>query len=595
MNRIKNYFNNMKLHSKLVFSFVIAVIIPLLIVGTFLTHELRSNALTDAKEQVSSDLERVKKRTAETLEKAIYVSNNLTLDHDLKDILNKEYTTIQEVVSSYNSYHKFEEYLETFNEISNIRVYTKNKTMLNNWRFIPEEFIEDNFWYHSAKNANGLIGWYYIPDETKNNEKYLSLVRKINYTDYKTSPLLVINVNNKHLYDMLSQEQTPVMIIDDNNYIAVSNRKEFIGKKINEVVASELPPDEWSGTFSGKVDGEEAEVLVEILLPEISSNKLRFVSVIPQKVIMEDANKFLGLGLIVIVLSLVIAVLLIYFFSKLLSRRILRLGEQIDTVSEGDLNVYIQVDGEDEIGLLSYQLNYMIRNIRELIEEVDKAHRKNNILEKRQQEIKLKMMASQINPHFLFNALESIRMKAHMKGEKEIAGVVKLLGKLMRKSISVTGEMVTLQNEIDLVRCYLEIQKFRYDDRLTYSLNIDPLSEDLYIHPLIIQPLVENAVLHGIEDKSQGGQVEITTKVIGEELHVLVSDNGVGIDEERLQLINKALENIEDNRENRIGLVNVHQRLILTFGKESGLTIKSQPNSGTEVSFVIPARGKEHV
>jgi len=595
MNRIKNYFNNMKLHSKLVFSFVIAVIIPLLIVGTFLTHELRSNALTDAKEQVSSDLERVKKRTAETLEKAIYVSNNLTLDHDLKDILNKEYTTIQEVVSSYNSYHKFEEYLETFNEISNIRVYTKNKTMLNNWRFIPEEFIEDNFWYHSAKNANGLIGWYYIPDETKNNEKYLSLVRKINYTDYKTSPLLVINVNNKHLYDMLSQEQTPVMIIDDNNYIAVSNRKEFIGKKLNEIVASELPPDEWSGTFSGKVDGEEAEVLVDILLPEISSNKLRFVSVIPQKVIMEDANKFLGLGLIVIVLSLVIAVLLIYFFSKLLSRRILRLGEQIDTVSEGDLNVYIQVDGEDEIGLLSYQLNYMIRNIRELIEEVDKAHRKNNILEKRQQEIKLKMMASQINPHFLFNALESIRMKAHMKGEKEIAGVVKLLGKLMRKSISVTGEMVTLQNEIDLVRCYLEIQKFRYDDRLTYSLNIDPLSEDLYIHPLIIQPLVENAVLHGIEDKSQGGQVEITTKVIGEELHVLVSDNGVGIDEKRLQLINKALENIEDNRENRIGLVNVHQRLILTFGKESGLTIKSQPNSGTEVSFVIPARGKGHV
>ncbi|MFD2214788.1 cache domain-containing sensor histidine kinase [Metabacillus endolithicus] len=595
MNRIKNYFNNMKLHSKLVFSFVIAVIIPLLIVGTFLTHELRSNALTDAKEQVSSDLERVKKRTAETLEKAIYVSNNLTLDSELKEILNKEYTTIQEVVSSYNSYHKIEEYLETFSEISNIRVYTKNKTMLNNWRFIPEEYIEDNFWYHSTKNANGLIGWYYIPDETKNNEKYLSLVRKINYTDYKTSPLLVINVNNNHLYDMLSQEQTPVMIIDDNHYIAVSNRKEFIGKKLDEVVDSDLPPDEWSGTFSGKVDGEEAEVLVDVLLPEISSNKLKFVSVIPQKVIMEDANKFLGLGLIVIIISLVIAVLLIYFFSKLLSKRILRLGEQIDTVSEGDLNVYIQVDGEDEIGLLSYQLNYMIRNIRELIEEVDKAHRKNNILEKRQQEIKLKMMASQINPHFLFNALESIRMKAHMKGEKEIAGVVKLLGKLMRKSISVTGEMVTLQNEIDLVRCYLEIQKFRYDDRLTYSLNIDPLSEELYIHPLIIQPLVENAVLHGIEDKSQGGQVEITTKVIGEELHVLVSDNGVGIDEEKLQLINKALENIEDTRENRIGLVNVHQRLILTFGKKSGLTIKSQPNSGTEVLFVIPARGKEHV
>ncbi|MBM7603988.1 two-component system sensor histidine kinase YesM [Metabacillus crassostreae] len=595
MNRIKNYFNNMKLHSKLVFSFVIAVIIPLLIVGSFLTHELRSNALTDAKEQVSSDLERVKKRTAETLEKAIYVSNNLTLDHELKEILNTEYKTIQEVVSTYNSYHKFEEYLDTFSEISNIRVYTKNETMLNNWRFIPEIFIEDKFWYHSAKNTNGLIGWYYIQDETKYNEKYLSLVRNINYTDYKLNALLVINVNNNHLYDMLSQERTPVMIIDDNNYIAVSNRKEFIGKKLNEVVNIDLPPNEWSGSITGMVDGEESEVLVDILLPEISSNKLRFVSVIPQKVIMEDANKFLGLGLIVIVISLIIAILLISFFSKLLSKRILKLGEQIDIVSEGNLNVYIQVDGEDEIGLLSYQLNYMVKNIKELIDEVDKAHRRNNILEKRQQEIKLKMMASQINPHFLFNALESIRMKAHMKGEKEIAGVVKLLGKLMRKSISVTGEMVTLQSEIELVTCYLEIQKFRYGNRLSYSLTIDPLSEGIYIHPLIIQPLVENSVLHGLEDKSLEGRVEIITKVIDDELHVCVSDNGNGIAEEKLRSINNALENIEDNRANRIGLVNVHQRLILTFGKQSGLTIKSQPNIGTEVAFVIPVRGSEHV
>ena len=168
-----------------------------------------------------------------------------------------------------------------------------------------------------------------------------------------------------------------------------------------------------------------------------------------------------------------------------------------------------------------------------------------------------------------------------MKGEKEIAGVVKLLGKLMRKSISVTGEMVPLQSEIDLVKCYLDIQKFRYDDRLFYSLNIDPLTENILIHPLIIQPLVENAVLHGLEDQSHGGTVEITTELIGEELHVVVSDNGKGISDDQLLSINKVLEKTDDNRGNRIGLVNVHQRLTLTFGERSGLSIKSNPNSGT--------------
>jgi two-component system sensor histidine kinase YesM len=595
MKLIKNYFNNMKLNNKLVLSFIIAVIIPMLIVGLFLTHELRSNALSEAKEQVSSDLERVKKRTAETLEKAIYVSNNLTLDSELKEIVNKEYQTIHEVVSTYNDYHKFEDYLETYKEISNIRVYTKNETMLNNWSFMPEKDVKDDFWYQSAIQAHGLIGWYYIPDETKKNQKYLSLVRNINYTDYKSNAVLVINVNNNHLYDMLRQERTPVMILDANNYIVVSNWTEFIGKKIDEVVKIDIPPSEWTGTFTGEVDGEESEVLVDILLPDISSNKVRFVSVIPQKIIMADANRFLLLGLVVIIFSLIIAVMLIYFFSKLLANRILKLGEQIDTVSEGNLNIHIHVDGADEIGLLSYQVNHMVGNIKELIDEVERAHIKNNILEKRQQEIKLKMMASQINPHFLFNALESIRMKAHMKGEKEIAGVVKLLGKLMRKSISVTGELVTLQSEIELVKCYLEIQKFRYDDRLTFSLNIDPLSENILIHPLIIQPLVENAVLHGLEDKSQGGKVEIITKVIEEELHVIVSDNGVGISDEKLLSINKALENTVDDRENRIGLVNVHQRLILSFGKGSGLNIESDLNGGTNVSFVIPVRGNDHV
>jgi two-component system, sensor histidine kinase YesM len=595
MRKIKNYFNNMKLQSKLVFSFIIAVFIPLLTVGSFLTHELRSNALSETKEQVSSDLERVKKRTAETLEKAIYVSNNLTLDTELKELVNTQYRTIHEVVSAYNNYHKFDEYLKTYQEISNIRVYTKNETMLNNWRFMPENTIHNDFWYLSAKEAHGLIGWYYIPDETKKNRKFLSLVRNINYHDYKTNAVLVIDVNNKHLSDMLSQERTPVMILDDNDYIVVSNRKKFIGKKIDEVVKIDIPPSEWSGTFTGKVDGEKSEVLVDILLPEISSNKVRFVSVIPKKIIMADANRFLLLGFFVIAFSLVIAIMLIYFFSKLLANRFLKLGEQIDTISEGNLTVDIHVDGEDEIGILSKQVNHMVLNIKELIDQVEKAHIKNNILEKRQQEIKLKMMASQINPHFLFNALESIRMKAHMKGEKEIAGVVKLLGKLMRKSISVTGELITLQSELELVKCYLDIQKFRYDDRLSYSLNIDPLSETILIHPLIIQPLVENAVLHGLEDQSHGGTVEITTRMMGEELHVIVSDNGKGISDDKLLSINKVLEKTEDNRGNRIGLVNVHQRLTLTFGDGSGLSIKSNPNSGTKVSFVIPVRGNNHV
>ncbi|WP_368658486.1 sensor histidine kinase [Metabacillus halosaccharovorans] len=596
MKSLIRLFNNMKIQSKIVVSFMVAVMIPLLMVGIFLTHELRSTALDDAKEQSAANVERVKKRTAEALEKAIYVSDNVTLDPQLERIVNTTYQTTQEVFIAYDSYTKFAEYKETFKEISNIRLYTENTTMLNNWEFIPQSNVEAKpFWYHSAERANGLIGWFYIPDETRNDQEYLSLVRNIKYSNYKTNAVLVINIRNDYLYEILSQEQSPMMVVDENNNIVVSNRKEYIGKKLLGTVESEIPLDGATGSYNGKLDGEDAEVLIDTLLTDDSQNELKFVSVIPNKVIMADADRFVKHGLLVMGISLIVALFLITFFTKILSNRIITLNRQIKRVGEGNLDAVIHVQGSDEIGLLSNQINKMVTNIKELIDEVEKVHIEKNILEKRQQEIKLKMMASQINPHFLFNALESIRMKAHIKGEKEIASVVKVLGKLMRKSISVTGEMVPLKHEIDLIKCYLDIQKFRYGDRLDYQLKIDPKSEQLLINPLIIQPLVENAVIHGLENKEKDGKVIVEAKVNEHFLTVCVLDNGVGMSEEKLKSIKETLKNVDDNRENRIGLLNVHQRLSLTFGEQSGLQIESHPSTGTEICFVIDIRGNLHV
>jgi len=596
MRSLIHLFNDMKIQSKMVVSFMVAVMIPLLMVGIFLTHELRSTALEDAKEQSAANVERVKKRTAEALEKAIYVSDNLTLDHQLKRIVNTPYQTTQEVFSAYQSYTRFAEYKETFKEITNIRLYTKNTTMLNNWEFIPQSPDDTKpFWYRSAEEANGLIGWFYISDETRNNKKYLSLVRNIKYSNYKTNAILAINISNDYLYEILSQEQSPIMVVDDNNYIVVSNRKEYIGRKLASIVESEIPFNGTTGSYNGKVDGEDSEVLIDTLLTDDSQNELKFVSAIPNKVIMADANRFVKHGLLVMGVSLIVALLLITFFTKILSNRIISLNKQIKKVGEGNLDATIHVQGSDEIGLLSDQINKMVTNIKELIEEVEKVHIEKNILEKRQQEIKLKMMASQINPHFLFNALESIRMKAHIKGEKEIASVVKILGKLMRKSISVTGEMIQLKSEIELIKCYLDIQKFRYGDRLDYQLKIDPESENIYINPLIIQPLVENAVIHGLENKEKDGKVMVETKIKDYFLYVCVLDNGVGMSEEKLYLIKETLKKVDDNRENRIGLLNVHQRLILTFGEQSGLQIESNPSKGTKICFVIDIRGDHHV
>ena len=270
----------------------------------------------------------------------------------------------------------------------------------------------------------------------------------------------------------------------------------------------------------------------------------------------------------------------------------LQLNLYLNKVAMGDLNVISPIDGRDEIGLLSRQFNNMVFSINELMEEVSESQKQKNQLELRQREIKLKMMASQINPHFLFNALESIRMKAHVKGETEIANVVRLLGKLIRRNIEVGAGKIHVKEELEVVRCYLEIQKFRYGvDRLAFDMDIDLTGQMIEIPALIIQPLIENAVVHGLENVGQGGSVKVTSRVAGDVLKIEVADNGIGIAEEKMREIDRALHDMEEEAEYRIGLRNVHQRLVLTYGESYGLIITSKPGFGTSVSFEIPIGG----
>jgi two-component system sensor histidine kinase YesM len=237
----------------------------------------------------------------------------------------------------------------------------------------------------------------------------------------------------------------------------------------------------------------------------------------------------------------------------------------------------------------------MVVSIRGLMDEVTESQKQKAQLELRQKEIKLKMMASQINPHFLFNALESIRMKAHIKGEKEISGIVRMLGKMIRRNLEVGTRKIALMDELEIVRCYLEIQKFRYgDERLTFRLNIDPAGHDVEIPPLIIQPLIENAVVHGLENVAEGGFVELTTSMRGSRLKVEVADNGVGISGEKIKDILESLRDMEEEEEYRIGLRNVHQRLVMIYGEDYGLTITSEPGSGTRITFEIPTGGHHY-
>ncbi|MBB6670568.1 sensor histidine kinase [Cohnella nanjingensis] len=581
----------MKIRNKLYFSFFAVVLVPVLIVGIYLTVELKRMALNNAIDQNTANVERVKKRTSDMLKVAYDISYRLYNDHRLSQLATHRYDSIYSVVKSYKSYPDFREYEDLYKEVSGIRLYFDNPTLLNNWEFLqPNADIEGKFWYERAMKTNGLIAWNYIEDD-RNGQYNLSLIRRLDFTEDNAKGVLVININSALLNGILNQETFETMIVDEYDNIVAANRPGRVGKTLVDAHFDKNIADRSTGTFNAVVDGRKSRILIEGWNPTDSLNGLRIISVFSVDSIVHEPNRIIRLAVVVISSSILIALLLIYGFSSLLTGRLLRLSKQFSRVASGKLDAALPIDGRDEIGQLSRQFNAMVGRIHELIMEVQDTNAQKSLLEKRQSEIKFRMMASQINPHFLFNTLESIRMKAVLHKEAEIARVVRLLGKLMRQSIEAGHSHVPLASEIDVVKCYLDIQKFRYGERLSYELAIDPRAESIPLPALIIQPLVENAVIHGLENKEEGVTVRVDAEWREDGVHIRVTDDGAGMTAERVDELDAHLrERDEDEEEEtgRIGLRNVHMRMKLSYGPEYGLHIESEPERGTRIYFVIP-------
>ena len=594
-SRMINWINNLKFRTKFFVSFGCVALIPVLLVGVLLTIELRQMAMDNALEQVAANVDRAKKRTGEMLNVPIDIAYRLSNDSRLEEAANQHYETVFDVVKAYWEYPDFREFVSLYyKEVSSIRLYVNNPTIIDNWEFLQvnDEVMQEP-WYQTALAQKNLVTWNYLRDN-RTGTYHLSLVRKVDFLKQRTAGVLVVNVNTDRLNAILNQETFETLILDESDYIVASNRAERIGKSLADIHWEPTSAVSGLGLYDVEIDGRSFKMMIDEWQPGGSLNNLRIVSLFSVANIVSGPNRIMMLAATVILSAFFLAVVLITFFSQLLTGRILHLSKHISKVASGNLAATLVIDGKDEIGQLARQFNHMVRNINNLMGEVQESNLQKNAIEQRQNEIKFKMMASQINPHFLFNALESIRMKAHIRGQSDISQVVRLLGKMIRKNLEAGTRMTTLQSELETVSCYLFIQKFRYDDRMAYELQIDPLALEIPIPPLIIQPLVENAVIHGLENRIDGGVVRIDASIEDNHLKVQVSDNGTGISAQRMEEIRQMLENKDDYDSPHIGLRNIHLRLQF-FGPECGLTLASQPGYGTQVSFAIPLRSDLYV
>ena len=469
-----------------------------------------------------------------------------------------------------------------------------NKYFYSNTNIIPLKNLDvfkDSIKYQDIFSNIGKNVW--VPlysdvltyDVKKTEAAYLYIIRMI---DFKISNMqsvkgtTIIQLKQERYFNViertLSEKGEYAALVDSEGIILCHTKNnELMGTRLKDDIFPEIKNEQ--GAFRKTIDN--TQYLVQYT-KNIGSG-WSIIQYIPYDNILAKSREIRDFTLIVMGIFLIIAMLLSLIFSKNISDPVIRMKKAMDTFGEGNLKYRIQNDREDEFGRLYESFNIMTEEIKVLLQKIDENSRQRRKLE-------LNILEYQINPHFLYNTLESINWMAQKAGHTEIGDIVSALAKYFRIGLSKGKEQIRIEEELEHVNNYLIIYQFRYMGCFKFVFDIEKEILQCKTVKLIIQPLVENAIKYGISKSDNTGYIKISGRKENDRIIFEVEDNGKGIEESKLSIIKKMLKesmNPEDYT-GGIGLVNVNQRIKLNFGENYGIDIESQAGYGTKVTINIP-------
>lgn len=519
-------------------------------------------------EQVSLNVESYLKGMSEVFElvseKMLY---SPSIDND--KLIDQLYTilgTREDIVS-----------ISLFTEQGNLVSVIPSMEMRNN-----SKVASQNWFYMALANQDNIfVSPPHIQNLFNSNYKWVvSLSKMINIgkNHFSIPTVLLVDVNFKKIDDLCQRvslgSKGYIYIIDSDGNIIYHPQQQliYIGLKSEDTYKVLKLSD---GSYHERTDG--GEKLTTIRTIRDTNWKIIAVSYLDEIVATKNEIGIFVLWLLLFVI--ILAFLLTAFTSAKISHPIERLEKSIEIIENEDFNTMIDVNGPDEVMRLSRRFNLMVLRIRQLMAQI--------ILEqeaKRKHE--LDILQAQISPHFLYNTLNSVvRMIGNQKDDDAIKMIVSL-SKFFRISLSKGKNIISIQDELEHIKNYLTIQKIRYKNKFEFEIEAPEEILQYRTMKLILQPIVENAIYHGIEYMDDEGLIKISAAIMENKILFEVRDNGLGIDPDTLKSI--LSEETKSKDGSGIGLKNVHERLSIGFGKEYGLKIESEPDEGTNVKVWVP-------
>uniref|UniRef100_UPI00138A21FB cache domain-containing sensor histidine kinase n=1 Tax=Streptococcus sp. S784/96/1 TaxID=2653499 RepID=UPI00138A21FB len=434
-------------------------------------------------------------------------------------------------------------------------------------------------WYQAAidQKAMPVLTPAHKESLTQKGEQWLiSITREIEDSEGNNKGVLRLDIDYSRLENYLDQ-----LTLGDTGFaFIVNSQKEFVYHPKKEVYSSKEEMDAMQPYLAVEngYTSSKKEFVYQIDIPDsqwtlVGVSSLDELHMVRHQIL----YAFLGAGLVALLISGLGSALVIRIWLK----PIRDLQEVILAVGQGQSHLRAKEVGTAELLDLSRYFNKMLDQIDALMASVKQQ-------EQDIREYELVALASQINPHFLYNTLDTIVWMTEFNDRKRVVEITKALAKYFRIALNNGNEQICLKDEMEHVRQYLFIQKQRYGNKLNYELHELPAYADYQVPKLILQPIVENAIYHGIKEVERDGLIEVTVRETAEHLRIDIRDNGKGMDSQ-----NKATGTTKTVHQGGVGLKNVDQRLALQFGKDYHMEITSEKDHFTQVSLFLPKRVKE--
>ncbi|MCR5803688.1 MAG: histidine kinase [Clostridia bacterium] len=573
--------NSMNLNTKFMVIYVVCIIFPLILTDGFILRALYNEETSNARHVREAEAQAV-------YDSVIYSAWNydfafasaIDRNKGINRFLDKSYASPYDFYSAYRE-NVSDSFFESFSGLRSDRVviFADNPTILNGGKFRPLSSAQNEEWYKRfiALDTDEATLVFYDRTERFLDQKKFMYIKRM--TENKSSIEKIITITNNYSSMMNSLDGIPTssgdaIYVVTNKYIPISNQGDNI---IYTDIKERIERGRNMTVKECKLNSTEFKIYVfsdEVMVLSVIRNNSRFLFPL-------------------ILLTLILPLLVMKLIENSILRRINQLQDAFVGNRSQTFRTIEDIDGNDEIASLMINYNNMVRLNNELTNTIYKEKLKDQQNHIARKNAELLALQSQINPHFLFNALESIRMHSILKGEDETAEMVEKLAVMERQNVDWQHDSVTVGEETEFIKAYLQLQSYRFGDRLTFDIDIAEGCEDYLIPKLTLVTFVENACVHGIESKSSQGWifVRVYRDKDNEYLYIEVEDTGDGMSEAEVQKLAKRMNSVTIDtikKVRHVGILNACLRMKMMFDDKAKFYVDSEQGVGMAVVIKIP-------